>query len=95
LFLTCSETGKQNKKPGKAALIKNVLSKNYYRRTLEVPVRQVLQEDWKFRRAASCYKAPSSTLKETVLKASEHFYARGSSEEVGNRENCHTIFPVF
>jgi hypothetical protein len=42
------------------------LSKDYDRKTLEVAVRQVLQEDWALRRATAYHKAPSPTLKETV-----------------------------
>lgn len=67
LFLKCSVTGKQKKKSGKAPVFKHVLSKDYYRRTLEVAVRQVPQEDWAFCRATRYHKAPSSTLKEIVL----------------------------
>jgi hypothetical protein len=78
LFLTFSEIGKQNKKCGTSAVTKYASSKKRIHRRLEVAVRKVLQEDWTFHRVSIYYKVPWSTLRENVVKASEHFDARCS-----------------
>jgi hypothetical protein len=51
-------------------------------RILEVAVIKFRQENWNFYRASKWYIAPWSALKETVVKASEHFDDRYNSEDV-------------
>jgi hypothetical protein len=65
--------GKQNK-PGKVAATDPSSSKEYDSRTLEVAVGKVLQEDWTLYRASKGYKVMLSTLKNSAVKAGEHFH---------------------
>lgn len=59
----------------KAAGDTNVKPKkpSYNGRILEEAVKKVLQDDWSIYKAAKFYAIPWTTLKENVVKSTEHF----------------------
>jgi hypothetical protein len=81
-FFTYCKIEKHSKQSGKTtAATKYASSKENDSRKLEAAVRKVLQ-DWTFHRPLKYYKVLWLTFKETIAKASEHFHAHCSSEEV-------------
>ena len=63
----------------KKSSTKATSAKNYDRNAVELAVRKVLQDDWTVYRAAKHYNVPWSTLKDNVMKSTEHFDVRSNN----------------